>query len=88
MKNGKRKNNRVKKKSTFELLRGKEVTLQLLRGHVVTGTFAGSEDSYYILSDVTIRGYKYVCKTPLCLIQKGQVQHMHLKGEITPISES
>ena len=87
MKGDKGKNSGGKKKSVFELLNGKEVTLQLLRGVIINGTFAGVERNYFVLSNATIIGSKHTCKTPLCLVKVNQVQHMHLKGEVIPKDE-
>jgi len=74
-----------KKKSTFDLLKGQEVVMQLLRGTIVTGTFLGVDGGYFVLgNEVEIRGKNNICKTQLCLVHVNQVQHMHLKGEVIP----
>jgi len=71
------------KKDVFELLVGKEVVMQLLRGTIITGTFLGTNKGYFVLgNEVEIKGKNNICRTQLCLVHINQVQHMHLKGEI------
>ena len=73
------------KRNVFELLVGKEVVMQLLRGTIITGTFLGVDKGFFVLgNEVEIKGKNNICKTQLCLVHVNQVQHMHLKGEVIP----
>ena len=71
-------------KTPYNLIRGKEVTFQLLRGTIIEGIFSGDYGGFFIVTDAEIKGEKNVCRTDLVFIHKNQVQHFHLKGEVKP----
>jgi len=76
-----------KKKSPFDFIKGKEVTFQLIRGTIITGTFGGYYNNFFIVTNAEIIGANNICKTELAFVQKNQVQHFHLRGEVKPKSE-
>jgi len=76
------------KKSLCDWLRGKRMVFQLLRGVIVTGTFSGLCDNFFIVSNAEIKGTKHICNTELVLIQKNQVQHFHVEGELREVEKS
>lgn len=80
----KRNKGKDKKKSAFDLLKGKEVSFQLLKGTIIEGTFAGREGDFFIATNATIIGANNICKTEMVFIHKNQVQHLNLRGEIIP----
>ena len=71
-------------KTPYDLVKGKEVTFQLLRGTIIEGTFAGYHDGFFIVTNAEIKGKNNICKTDLVFIHRNQVQHFHLKGEVKP----
>ena len=73
---------KTQKKSPFEMLIGKEVVIQLLRGVIIEGTYVGEYKNYFILTEAEITGAAHICRTQFVLVQKGQVSHLHLKGEV------
>jgi len=76
------------KKTPYDLITGKEVVFQLLRGTIIEGTFAGIHGRFFMLTNAQIKGKNHICKTDLVFIHMNQVQHFHLKGEIEKIEES
>ena len=74
-------------KTPYDLVRGKEVVFQLLRGTIIKGTFAGIHDNFFIVTNAEIKGKNNICKTDLVFIHRNQVQHFHLKGEVKPIEK-
>ena len=74
----------AEKKTPFDLIKGKEVTFQLLRGTIIEGTFAGLHGEFFIVTNAEIKGSNNICKTDLVFIHRQQVQHFHLKGEVKP----
>lgn len=74
-------------KTIFDVLHGKEVVMQLLKGIRIEGTFAGLGNYFFCLTDATIYGTQNICKTPICFVHMNQVQHFHMKGEVIPIEE-
>jgi hypothetical protein len=73
------------RKTPYDLIKGKEVVFQLLRGVIIEGIFAGKHDRFLILTNAEIKGKKHICKTDLVFIHINQIQHFHLKGEIKEI---
>ena len=73
-------------RSPYDLIKGKEVSFQLLRGTIIEGTFAGFHDRFFIVTNAVIKGKKHVCKTDLAFIHVNQIQHFHLKGEVKEIT--
>ena len=84
----KKERNEGRKKTPFEILHGKEVTIQEDRGAIIDGTFVGQHDNFFILSNAVIKGTKHICKTDLVFIHKNRVAHFHLKGEVLPKEEA
>ncbi len=76
------------KRSLLEVFIGKRVVYQLLKGTIIIGTFVGSEGDYYFVTDAVIMGANRKYKTPACAIQKRQIQHFHLEGELLPLDEN
>jgi len=76
------KGDRIDKKSPFEILTGKEIVIQMLRGTIIEGTYAGEFQNYFILTDAKITGSAHIAETPLVIVQNGQVSHLHLKGNV------
>lgn len=76
------------KKSLYEWLKGKRMVFQLLRGMIITGTFSGLCDNFFIVTNAEIKGLRYICNTELVLIQKNQVQHFHVEGELREVEEA
>jgi len=74
-----------KKKTPYDLITGKEVVFQLLRGTIIEGIFAGIHDRFFMLTNAQIKGKNHICKTDLVFIHMNQVQHFHLKGEVKEI---
>ena len=72
------------KKTPYDLITGKEVVFQLLRGTIIEGIFAGIHDRFFMLTNAQIKGKNHICKTDLVFIHMNQVQHFHLKGEVKP----
>ena len=83
----KKKSKETQKKTPYDLIKGQEVSFQLLRGTIIEGTFAGKHDRFLILTNAVIKGRKHICKTDLVFVHINQVQHFHLKGEIEKIEE-
>jgi len=81
----KKKSKENQKKTPYDLITGKDVVFQLLRGTIIEGTFAGKHDRFFILTNAEIKGKKHICKTDLIFIHMNQVQHFHLKGELKKI---
>ena len=81
---GKKARVEAEKKTAYDLIKGKEVTFQLLRGTIIEGIFAGYHDGFFIVTNAEIKGAKNICKTDLVFIHRNQVQHFHLKGEVKP----
>lgn len=73
------------KKTPYDLITGKEVVFQLLKGPIIEGIFAGKHDRFFILTNAEIKGKNHICKTELVFIHVNQVQHFHLKGELRKI---
>ncbi len=73
------------KKTPYDLIAGKEVVFQLLKGPIIEGIFAGKYDRFFILTNAEIKGNNHICKTELVFIHMNQVQHFHLKGELRKI---
>jgi len=71
-------------KTPYDLIKGKEVTFQLLKGTIIEGTFAGYHDGFFIVTNAEIKGKNNICKTDLVFIHRNQIQHFHLRGEIKP----
>jgi len=74
-------------RTPYDLIKGKEVTFQLLKGTIIEGTFAGYHDGFFIVTNAEIRGRNNICKTDLVFIHRNQIQHFHLRGEIKPIEK-
>ena len=72
------------KKTPYDLIKGKEVTFQLLKGTIIDGIFAGYHDGFFIVTNAEIKGKNNICKTDLVFIHRNQVQHFHLRGEVKP----
>jgi len=71
-------------KTPYDLIKGKEVTFQLLRGTIIEGIFAGYHLGFFMVTNAEIKGKNNICKTDLVFIHRNQVQHFHLKGEVKP----
>ncbi|WP_457550514.1 hypothetical protein [Archaeoglobus sp.] len=82
----KKKSKENQKRTPFDLITGKEVVFQLLRGPIIEGVFAGKHDRFFILTNAEIKGKNHICKTDLIFIHMNQVQHFHLKGEVKKIT--
>ena len=76
------------KKTPFDLIIGKEVSVQLLRGTIIEGVFAGRHERFLMLTNAEVKGKKHICKTDLVFIHLNQIQHFHIKGEIREIEKS
>ena len=84
--NGEEKEIQRKSEETpHDLITGKEVVFQLLKGPIIEGIFVGKHDRFFILTNAEIKGKNHICKTDLVFIHMNQVQHFHLKGEIKEI---
>ena len=78
------KGKKIRTKTPYDLIKGKEVTFQLLKGTIVNGIFVGYHDGFFIVTSAEIVGKNNICRTDMVFIHRNQIQHFHLKGEIKP----
>jgi hypothetical protein len=65
---------------------GKKTVIQQKGGIVITGTFIGQRDNFFVLENATVVGKSQQASPPRILVERMSVAHMHEECPMEQIS--